>query len=87
MINRLENVFVECFCLFRLKSITHLDEGVGETLDANTNGAMAHIASVGLFRRIEIDVDDLVEIVGDDFGDFMELFEIIGWRLRAGVYE
>jgi len=36
-------------------------EGVGETHDAEADGAVAHVGSLGGLGRVEVDVDDVVE--------------------------
>lgn len=41
-------------------------EGVGETLNSDTDGSVAHVAVASFLDGVVVDVDDLVQIAGDD---------------------
>lgn len=52
-------------------------KGISKTLHANTNGAMPHIASASFGDGVVVNVNDTVEVVGNNFGHVMELFEVV----------
>ena len=47
-------------------------------MDANSNWSMTHIRLPRLWDGVEVDINDLVQVLGDNLGDFLELVEVIG---------
>ena len=45
----------------------------------NSNRSVAHIGFTGLWHRVVVDVDDLVEIPGDNFSHLFQSLEIVGF--------
>ena len=76
VVHRLEDVFVELCCLGAIEWHLHDSEGIRETLDADADGAMLEVAGGRFLDGVEVVIDDLVEILGDDFHHSMETFEI-----------
>ena len=54
----------------------HHHKYIRETLDADTDGAVAQIACLCFRRRIIVNIDDLVQIIYDKGGDALELGEV-----------
>ena len=38
---------------------------------------MAHVGSASLWNRVVVDIDDAIEVAGDDLGNIMKPFEIV----------
>ena len=64
LVDGLEDLTVESFGLVRLVRHSQLHESVGQALDTDTNGPVAHVAVPSLHHRVEVDIDDLVQILG-----------------------
>ena len=62
-----------------------MHEQVGEPLDANTNRAVAHVGSARLLDRVVVDVDDVVEVAGDDLRDLKQLVVVESILPRRAV--
>ena len=77
MVNRLKDLNVQRFSLRRIERYAQNHEGVSKTLHTNTNWAMTKVGPPSLGRGVEVDVDNLVEIICDDFGHVVQLFEVI----------
>jgi len=77
VVDRLEDLEVELARLGRVEGEAECHEGVGEALHTDADGAVAHVAVLGLLDRVVVDVDDAVEVVGDDLGDVVELLEVV----------
>ena len=54
----------------------HEDEGVGETLDADSDRSVTHVRASRLLDRVVVDVDDLVEVSRHDFSHFLQLRKV-----------
>ena len=54
----------------------HHHKNVGESLDADSDRAVAQIARLCFHGRIIINIDDLVQIVYNEGGDAFEFCEI-----------
>ena len=76
-VDGLEDVLVELPSLGRLEGVAHDHEGVGESLDADSDGAVAHVGAAGLLDGVEVLVNDPVKVLGDDLGDLIELLEVV----------
>ena len=59
-----------------LEGEPHEDEGVGETLDADSDRAVTHVRATRFLDRVVVDVDDLVEVSCDDFRHLLQLREV-----------
>ncbi len=81
VVDGLEHLAVQLARLGRLERHAQGQEGVGQALDADADGAVAHVAVAGLGDGVVVDVDDAVEVAHDDLGDLVQLGEVVG----AGV--
>jgi hypothetical protein len=52
-------------------------ERISESLHANPDRTMAEVQTVSFGRRVIVHADDLVEVVCDGFGHFVEFVEVI----------
>ena len=71
-VDRLENLRVERLGLGGVKGKPEEDEHVGETLDAEADGAVLHVGPLGGLDGVEVDVDDAVEVARHLAGDLRE---------------
>ena len=90
MVNGLENLDIELLGLWRIKGHAKCHEGIGETLHTNTNGAMTEVRTTCFRDGVVVDVDDAVQIIGDDLGDIVQFLEVVlavddeGWESKRG---
>lgn len=77
VVNSLKDLDVEFLCCKRVERHTKCHEGISETLYTDTDGTMAHVGTTSFGNRIVINVDDLVEIISNDFGNIVEFLEVI----------
>ena len=63
-VDGLEDGSVQLLRLRGVEGQTQQDEGVGQPLDSQPNGAIAHVGAAGVLRRVEVDVDDAVQVAG-----------------------
>src|SRR6056300_341228 len=84
VVHRLEDVGVHETRLFTVEGETTKNKHVSETLNTETDGTVFHVRSTGSFDRVEITVDDTVQVLRDSFGDFMKL--LVVERLRLFVH-
>ena len=82
-VDRLEDLLVELLGPLRVEGQAQQDEGVGEPLDADADGPVAQVGVARGLDRVVVDVDDLVEVAGDDAGDGAELVKVE--EARRGV--
>ena len=78
VVYRLEDVLVQLTRLLGLERELHHLEGVGQSLHADADRAVAHVGPAGLLHRVEVPVDHTVEVLGNDLGDVPEIFEVEG---------
>mmetsp|Transcript_1236 Transcript_1236/g.5472 ORF Transcript_1236/g.5472 Transcript_1236/m.5472 type:complete len:326 (+) Transcript_1236:605-1582(+) len=71
-VDRLENLRVERLGLGGVERKPEEDEHVGEALDAEADGAVLHVGSLGGLDGVEVDVDDAVEVARHLAGDLRE---------------
>ncbi len=76
VINRLENLSVEHTGFFAMERNIHHHKYIRESLDADTDGAVAQIARPRFISGVIINIDDLVQIIYDEGGDALELCEV-----------
>jgi len=57
-----------------MKSDVHNREQVRQPLDTESNGPISQVTRARLGYRVEVHVDNTIQIVGHDFGDFVELY-------------
>jgi len=84
VINGLEYLNIEQLGFRRVERHLQGHEGVGETLDTNTNRTMAHVGLAGLWNGIVVHIDDTIQVESDCLGDFVKLLEIIFSVLDEG---
>src|SRR6185312_14440164 len=77
-INGLEDLPVQPARHFAFERQPQQDEGVGQSLNAEPDGAMTEIGISRLFDRIEVMIDDLVEVLCDLVGYLVQLLVIEG---------
>lgn len=77
VVDGLEDLNVEVLGLRRIEGHTKSQESIGETVDTNSNGAMAHVAPPSLRHGVVVDVDDLVQVLDEHLSDIMKLLEVI----------
>ncbi len=77
MVDGLEDLEVELTGLRTVERHTKSHEGVGETLNSETDGSVTHVGVASLRDGVVIDVDDLVQVLGNDLGDVVELLEVV----------
>mmetsp|Transcript_5523 Transcript_5523/g.7783 ORF Transcript_5523/g.7783 Transcript_5523/m.7783 type:complete len:590 (-) Transcript_5523:355-2124(-) len=77
-VHGLEDLAVQLRGLRAFKGHAHLGEGVRESLHSDADGAVAEVGVLGLENGVEVDVDDLVEVLGDHLGDLKQLLEVEG---------
>jgi hypothetical protein len=75
VIDGLEALKVEMLGLSQVEGYPQYHEGLVQSLDTNTNGPAAHIALVSLGNRVVVDVNGMVEVEGDDFGDIVKFWK------------
>lgn len=66
VVDRLEDLEVELARFGRVERETESHEGVGESLDSDADGAVAHVGVLGLLDGVVVYVDDAVEVERDD---------------------
>src|SRR5271170_8248552 len=76
MINRFKDLNVEMFSLGGIKRHSHCQKRIRQPLNTNSDRSMTHIGSTSFFDGIIIDIDNLVEIVCNDFDDIVHFLEI-----------
>jgi len=72
-----EPVQVELTSGGTVESHSQSHKGVGETLYTKTDRSVAHVRVLGLDDGVVVDVDDSVQVLGDDLGDSVELFKVV----------
>ena len=76
MVNGLENLDIELLGFGRIKGHAKCHEGIGET-STKTDGAMAEVRTTSFRDWVVVDIDDTVQVVGDDLGDIVQLLEVV----------
>mmetsp|Transcript_10323 Transcript_10323/g.17553 ORF Transcript_10323/g.17553 Transcript_10323/m.17553 type:complete len:254 (+) Transcript_10323:1928-2689(+) len=71
-----ENILVQTAGLRRVIRKLHHLQSVSQTLNTNTNGTMTHVGPLGLLNRVEVVVNDTVQVVCHNLGDLLELVQI-----------
>ena len=61
-----------------LEGKPHENVGIGQALDPNTNGPVTHVAVPGLHHRVEVDINDLVQILRHHLGNHLQFVEVEG---------
>lgn len=69
MVNGLEDLQVELTSGRTVESHSQGHERVGETLNTETDGSVTHVRVLGLDDGVVIDINDPVQVLGDDLGD------------------
>jgi len=75
-VNGLEDLLVQLFGCGTFEGESEEEEGVSKTLDSNTDGAVSQVGSFCFRDWVVVDVNDLVQVAGDDLRDFIELLMI-----------
>ncbi|GIX65122.1 signal peptide containing protein [Babesia caballi] len=76
VVDGLEDAAVQLLGFLGLEGVAHEHEGVGQTLDTHADGPVTMVGDLGLRHRVVVAVDDLVEVVGDDARNVVELLEV-----------
>lgn len=77
MVERLEDLLVEQLGLRRVERHAQDLERVGEALDADADGAVAHVGPASLLDGIVVDVDDAVQVASHLLGHVVQLLEVV----------
>ena len=84
MVDRLEDLDIESLGLGRVKGHVEGHEGIGKTLYTDSDGSVSEVRVLGLDDRVVVDVDDAVEVEGDNLGDLVKLLEVVDALLDVG---
>ena len=84
VVDRLRNLLIEVPRLRRVERHAEGHEGVGETLHTNADRTVAHVGPAGLGDGVEVDIDDAVQVEGDDLCDIVQLLEVVDTVLDEG---
>ena len=76
MVDCLEYPEVQVASVVAFKRNTHHGIGIGETLDTDADGSMAKIGRTSFGNGVIVDIDDFIQILGDNFDDFVQLFKV-----------
>jgi hypothetical protein len=77
MVDGLEDLQVELTSGGTVKGHSQGHESVGETLDTETDRSVTHVRVFGLDDRVVIDVDDSVQVLGNNLGNSVELLKVV----------
>ena len=82
MVDSLEDELIDLESLIGLEGQAHHLEGVGETLNANTNRSVAHVGITSFDNGVEVAINDLVQVLGNTLSDAMEglVVERLGFK-------
>mmetsp|Transcript_23741 Transcript_23741/g.65632 ORF Transcript_23741/g.65632 Transcript_23741/m.65632 type:complete len:218 (+) Transcript_23741:84-737(+) len=80
----LENVLVQPLGGLALEREPQNAEGISQALDTQADRPVPHVRAPGLFHRIVIPVNDLVEVAGGDLRHLVKPLEIVLLRVAAG---
>ena len=84
MVDCLKDLNVELLCGWGVEWHPQGHECIGETLDADANGAMAEVRLAGFGNWVVVDINDAVQVERHNFGDIVEFLEVIGTILNKG---
>mmetsp|Transcript_39014 Transcript_39014/g.91260 ORF Transcript_39014/g.91260 Transcript_39014/m.91260 type:complete len:642 (+) Transcript_39014:465-2390(+) len=76
VVDGLEDLFVDQARALRIERQSQVDEGVGEALHAKANRPMAKVGALGLLHRVEVLVDDAVEVARHVVCDLVQLLVV-----------
>ena len=85
MVNGLENLDIELLGFGRIKGHAKCHEGIGET-STKTDGAMAEVRTMSFKDWVIVDVDDAVQVVGDDLDDLADVGQCCAWHERVPFF-
>lgn len=78
IVNGLKYLLVKDHSLFRLEAYFHSLVGICQTLNTYADRSVPEIGGLSLRDGIVVDVDDLVEVSGNDPRYFHQLLKVIG---------
>jgi hypothetical protein len=76
VVNGLKDLLVQLLRRLAVKGHAQQQEGVREALHADADGAVAHVGAARRLHGVVVDVDDLVQVVGDHPGDLRQLVKV-----------
>lgn len=76
MINGLMNQFVDFDGSFIFKGDLHDLESVSQALNANSDGPVSEVGFLSLCHWVIVDIDNLVEVLGDSLADRVKGFVV-----------
>ncbi|KAG9533704.1 hypothetical protein KCU93_g71, partial [Aureobasidium melanogenum] len=85
VVDGLEDLDVELSSIGRVERHAKSEEGVSESTNTKTNGTVAEVALASLRDRVVVDLDNLVQVLGDNLNNLVKLLEVE--LLLAHVYE
>ncbi|KAH3661623.1 hypothetical protein OGAPHI_006472 [Ogataea philodendri] len=77
VVDGLEDLDVQLSGFVTVERQSQLHESISETLDTNSNWSVTHVGSSGLWNRVIVSVNDLVEVLGDNLGDLVQLLKVV----------
>lgn len=72
----LKYISVQNLSVLAFKGHSQGDKGIRQTLDPQTNGPVTHIRLPSGFRRVEVDIYNLVQVVGDLLYHLAQLLKV-----------
>jgi hypothetical protein len=69
MVDRLENLDVEFLSGGGIKRHAQSHKSISKTLDSDTNRPMTHVRATSLRDGIEVDINDSIKVICNNFGD------------------
>ncbi|KAH0357813.1 hypothetical protein KCU83_g235, partial [Aureobasidium melanogenum] len=76
VIDGLEDLDVELSSLGRVERHAKSEEGVSESTNTKTNGTVAEVALASLRDRVVVDLNDLVQVLGNNLDNLVKLLEV-----------
>ena len=72
VVDRLKDHRIDLEGFIALEDESHDLEGISETLNANTDGSVAHVRVLSLYDWVVVAVDHTVQVLGDTLGHAVE---------------
>merc|ERR1719234_2730645 len=80
VVDRLKDLFVKQTRLFRLERQPHKNVSVSKALDTDSNWPVSHVAVPRLLNRVEVHLDDLVQVLRRPLCHLLQTLKVVGVR-------
>ena len=77
MVDCLEDLNVELLGSCGVERHTEHHESIRETLHTDSDWSVAHVGLPRFRDRVEIDVDNSIQVVGDNLSNIVQLLEVV----------